>query len=172
VNNGQFRGQPARFNEQIVETENEKDRYFSNLFDLQSTSFLSGAAFLKNEISYYDQIEEESFSDTSDYRLDIAAAQNYFYTNHRERIQGNDLRIRTLEGKSGLDVQLTPFYELRAGFNYQRIRFRQETFDSDRQRAVQYRSLSRHQFRSQRFLRTRASQRNDCGEIVQDRRLY
>jgi len=97
---------------------------------LQSTSFLSGAAFLKNEISYYGQIEEESFSGTSDYRVDIAAAQNYFYMNHRERSQGNKLRIRTLEGKTSLDMQLTPFHELRAGFNYQRIRFHQETFDS------------------------------------------
>lgn len=126
---GQFNGQPATFNENSTDFEEEKDRYFSNLFDIQSTSFLSGTAFLKNEISYYDQIEEENRFATDDYRVDIASTQNYFYEFHGEHLEKNNLRIKTLEGKTSIDAQLTPFHELRSGFSYQKIFYDQELLD-------------------------------------------
>ncbi|MBI3587010.1 MAG: TonB-dependent receptor [Ignavibacteriales bacterium] len=127
--NTQFKNQLSTVFYNTTNYEEQNSRYFSNLFDVQSTNFLSGNALLKAELSYYDQLEEEYTFTFFDYVQDIRSDQTYFYKSRNEHLRKNDLRIKTLEGKTSLDIQLSPTYEIRTGFSYQNIAYTQTLFD-------------------------------------------
>jgi outer membrane receptor protein involved in Fe transport len=127
--NAYYNGSVAGFREASSYFEDQHAHYISNLFDLQSTSFLSTSALLKNEISYYEQIEEEYGYNTSNYSKDIHSTQTYFYRSLQEYLYTNSLDIRTIEAKSSVELQLTPFYELNLGVSYQTILYNQRLVD-------------------------------------------
>jgi outer membrane receptor protein involved in Fe transport len=126
---GQYKGRAASFHEFASSYEEENARYFSNLFDLQSSNILSSSALLKSELSYYEQIEEEYSYNSTDFSRDIASTPNYFYRSKQEHLYSNDLRIHTLEAKSALGLQATPWYELNLGLSYQTILYDQQLLD-------------------------------------------
>ncbi len=126
---GQYKGTPANFHEFSSSYEEEHARYISNLFDIQSSNILSSTAFLKGELSYYEQIEEEYSYNSTDYSRDITSTPNYFYRSKQEHLYSNDLKIRTLEAKSALSLQATPWYELNFGLSYQTIFYDQQLLD-------------------------------------------
>lgn len=126
---GEFQGEPADFIESWRDFQDENARYFSSLFDIQSTNFLSKKAFLRSEISYYDQLEKEGSNDIYQRRVDIYGSRDYFYNVFVDNIRENNLRIKTLELKSDLDFQYNPFHNLRAGISYQNIRYNQDLVD-------------------------------------------
>jgi len=126
---GQYKGKPATFRESSTSYEEEHARYISNLFDLQSGNMLSSTIFLKSELSYYEQIEQEYSYNSTDFSREISSTPNYFYSSRQEHIYSNDLTVRTLEAKSALAAQLTPFYELNAGASYQTISYSQQYAD-------------------------------------------
>ena len=129
VGSGTYKGQPATFREGSQEFDEDRATYFSNLFDIQSTNFLSSTAFSKLEISYYDQSEEEYSYNLGSYSNTITSNQNYFYRSTSERLRDNNLRIKTLETSGSLDVQITPFFEIRTGAAYQNILYSQHLID-------------------------------------------
>jgi outer membrane receptor protein involved in Fe transport len=126
---GQYKGKSAGFHEFSTSYEDEHARYISNLFDLQSSNILSSTAFLKSELSYYEQIEEEYAYNSTDYSRDITSTPNYFYRSKQEHLYSNELKIRTLEAKSAVSLQATPWYELNLGASYQRIFYDQQLLD-------------------------------------------
>ena len=126
---GQYKGKSAGFHEFSSSYEEEHARYISNLFDVQSSNILSSTAFLKSELSYYEQIEEEYSYNSTDYSRDITSTPNYFYRSKQEHLYSNDLNIRTLEAKSAVGLQATPWYELNLGLSYQTIFYDQQLLD-------------------------------------------
>ena len=128
---GTVQGEPANLTETRYDEENEKARYFSNLFDLQSVNFIGKNLLLRTEVSYYDQLEEERYHEIFNRNVAIEASQNYFYRVDVDDIEENDLRIKTLEMKSDIDAQIHPFHQLKAGISYQDIRYRQDQVDRE-----------------------------------------
>lgn len=129
VYSGQYKGKAATYHDISGSLDEESAHYISDLFDVQSTNFLSATAFLTSEISYYEQIENEYSFSSDDFSRDISSTQNYFYRSEQEHLYSNILDIRTLETKSGLEMQLTPFYELNLGVSHQRIAYNQRLID-------------------------------------------
>lgn len=129
VGPGEFQGEPAVFSESREDVEEEKDRYFSSLLDVQSINFLSSSMLLKGEISYYEQRENERHTDNFTRHVDISAQQDYFYHLTVENIEKNNLRIKTLEFKSDMETQVHPLHQFKAGFSYQNIHYFQERQD-------------------------------------------
>jgi outer membrane receptor protein involved in Fe transport len=127
--NAQFKGKPAMFRESSAASEEEYAHYISNLFDIQSTNILSSRAFLSSEISLYEQIEEEYSYNSNGFSRDITSTPNYFYRSTQEHLYSNNLNIKTIESKSALELQLTPFYDLNLGVSYQSILYNQQLVD-------------------------------------------
>jgi outer membrane receptor for ferrienterochelin and colicin len=127
--NNQYKGKLAVFRESSAAFEEENAHYISNLFDIQSTNFLSSSAFLRSEISFYEQIEEEYSYNSNGFSRDITSTPNYFYRSKQEHLYSNNLTIKTIESKSALELQLTPFYELNCGVSYQSILYNQQLVD-------------------------------------------
>ena len=126
---GQYKGKLASFHEFSNWYEEQHARYASNLFDLQSSNIISSTTLLRSELSYYEQIEDEYAYNSSDYSKDITSTPNYFYRSKQEHLYSNELKIRTLEAKSAVDLQATPWYELNFGVSYQRIFYDQQLLD-------------------------------------------
>ena len=126
---GQYKGRSASFHEFSNYYEEEHAHYISDLFDLQSSNILSSTAFLKSELSYYEQLEEEYSYNSTDYSRDVTSTPSYFYRSKQEHLYSNDLKIRTLEAKSSVGLQATPWYELNFGLSYQTIFYDQGLVD-------------------------------------------
>jgi len=137
-----YKGKAAIFRESGSTYEDENARYISNLFDIQSTHILSSGALLKNELSLYEQLEEEYGYNTNDFSRDIQSTPNYFYRSKREQLYSNSLTVRTLEAKSTAAIQWTPYYELDFGATCQTIFYNQNLMDrrtiSERSNTNQY----------------------------------
>ena len=127
---GEYNGQSAFFIEKIGTFQDNIGKYNSTLLDLQSIVFLSNNAFLKTNLSLYDQRDNE-------YRLwkrtstkDISADHIYF--DNRSNIRENRaiLNIKTLELKTALDYQFTPFYETKSGISIKNIIYQQSFTDN------------------------------------------
>jgi outer membrane cobalamin receptor len=127
---GEYKGRQAFFKEKIETVQDNIGDYNSTLLDLQSIVFLSNTAFLKTNISYYDQRDDE-------YRLwerisskDISADHVYF--DRRSNIRENKavLNIKTFEVKTALDYQFTPFYETKSGISVKNIIYQQSFTDN------------------------------------------
>jgi len=111
---------------QVTNSYDEDDGlYYNNLLDLQDISILSGKAILKTSLSYYEQVDKVHHLDSTYFRNDITSAVKYFYLSHYTDKYDDDLNIRTLEAKITLEDQITPYYEIRSGFNYQNIQYNQ-----------------------------------------------
>ena len=123
---GTYKGKSATFRELGGSYEEENARYISNLIDAQSTHVFSSGTLLRNELSLYEQIEEEYSYNSNDFSRDIQSTPNYFYRSTREQLYSNDLTIRTFEAKSSVAIQLTPYYELDLGASYQNILYGQQ----------------------------------------------
>jgi outer membrane receptor for ferrienterochelin and colicin len=124
-----YKGKPSVIREFSTSYEEENARYISNLFDVQATSFFSSTVLLRSELSYYEQREEE-FSHTSrNFMRDISSTPNYFYRSDQEYLYTNRLTIQTVESKSSLEMQVTPFYEVNLGASYQSILYNQQLAD-------------------------------------------
>ena len=139
---GLYKGKSASFHEFSSSYEEEHARYVSNLFDLQSSNILNSTAYLRSELSYYEQLEEEYNYNSTDYSRDITSTPNYFYRSKQEHLYSNDLKIRTLEAKSAFALQATPWYELNLGISYQTIFYDQQLLDrrpfSETTNTIQY----------------------------------
>jgi hypothetical protein len=142
VYNGTYKGKSAIFRETGITFDDERARYVSNLFDIQGTHVLSSGVLLNNELSVYEQIEEEYGYNSNEYSRDILSVTNYFYRSKRERLYSNDLTVRTLEAKSSAAIQWTPYYELSVGASYQAILYSQNLVDrrtiDERSNTLQY----------------------------------
>ncbi|MGD1043945.1 MAG: TonB-dependent receptor [Bacteroidota bacterium] len=104
--------------------------YYSSMVALQSINILSSSALLKTEISFYDQREIEDYWYESLYSYrGVNPRKTYFYNNTYENAYNNNLRIRTLELNSTLDMQITSLYGIKAGAGYQRINYNLDLFD-------------------------------------------
>ncbi|HVO74490.1 MAG TPA: TonB-dependent receptor [Ignavibacteriaceae bacterium] len=121
----------------INEFEDDKANYYSNLFDLQSTAFISNDLLLSASLSYYWQIDREDFYYSELYRNDFTVGDypglSFFHNSLYEDIYDNELRIRTLEPKISLDIKLNPYYDIKTGFSYLNINYNQELIDKTAQ---------------------------------------
>ena len=127
--NSQYKGKLSLFRESSAAFEEEDAHYISDLIDFQSTNFLSPHAFLRSELSFYEQVEEEYSYNSNGFSRDITSTPNYFYRSNQEHLYSNNLTIKTIESKSALELQLTPFYELTCGVSYQSILYSQQLVD-------------------------------------------
>jgi len=122
-------GNRVSFQETLISDESAFARYFSNLFALQSSNLFSNKALLQSEVSLYEQIDEEHDDQTTDYDFRLAAPSTLYYTSQSYDLRDVSLLIKTWEGKSSLEYQLSPFYQLRTGFSYQDISYNQAGSD-------------------------------------------
>lgn len=117
------------FSQAWHDTSEQHAHYYSSMIALQSTDLVSSEAALKSEISYYDQLESEHSWRQSQYSFlfhSTGIPNDIFY---RDTVNGrydNDLRIKTLELNSSYDMQVLPFYGIKAGASYQHIFYDQE----------------------------------------------
>jgi hypothetical protein len=123
---GTFGTTPATFASLQASYAENNGKYFNNLLDVQNTLILSGKAILKSSFSFYEQLDDVHHMDSTYYRLDIKTTNNLFYLSKYLFTYDNYLRIRTMEGKISLDYQITPFYEIRSGFSYQKLNYSQD----------------------------------------------
>ena len=129
IYNSQYKGKAAQFLESSSSSEGEDAHYTSNLVDVQCTDVLSPTIFVKSELSYYQQLEHEFSYNSNLFARDISSTVNYFYRSDQEYLYSNDLTIRTVEAKSALEIQLTPYYELNAGGSIQSIFYNEHLID-------------------------------------------
>ena len=84
-------------------------------------------------LSYYEQTDNEhSYSSDalrSDFAVPNISTMTFFYDSFYEEQYDNHLTIRTLEPRITLDAQVTPFYELKAGFSYLNLHYKQDLID-------------------------------------------
>jgi len=127
---GEYNGQQAFFIEKIGTYQDNIGKYNSTLLDLQSIIFLSNNAFLKSNISYYDQRDDEYRLWQRTYSKDISADHIYF--DKRSGIRENKaiLNIKTFEVKTALDYQFSPFYETKSGVSIKNIIYQQSFTDN------------------------------------------
>lgn len=124
-----YRGTFANESSDIYENRKRHNRndanYYSNLFDLKNTLFFSGSAILNTSVSYYQQIDRENEISTSDYDFNATNSGYYFYQSLYRDAHNRDLEIKTWETKTSLDYKLTPFYEIKTGFSYLNINYKE-----------------------------------------------
>jgi len=118
-----FAGEQSNIYENYKKHNREDANYYSNLFDLKNTTFLSGSALLKTSISYYQQIDRENRLVTSQYDFNATNSNYFFYQSLYRSDYNKALEIKTLEGKTSLDYQLNPFYDIKTGFSYLNINY-------------------------------------------------
>lgn len=113
--------------------EDNKAKYYSNLFDIHNTLFISKNALLNTSFSYYGQIDQEDFYYINQYREDLISSGYpqipLFYSSNYETIFKNNLTIKTLEGKASLDAKPNPYYNIKTGVSYIYIQYRQSLID-------------------------------------------
>jgi len=127
---GNYSGQPSDIYENNIRHHREDANYYSNLFDLKNTLFLSGSALLNTAVSYYQQIDRENELETSDYNFNATNSNYYFYQEFFRRNYSKDLEIKTWEGKTSLDYRLNPFYDIKSGFSYLNIKY-EDNFNAE-----------------------------------------
>jgi outer membrane receptor protein involved in Fe transport len=134
---GTFINRTANMAENTFYYEESNANYYSNLFDLQNTLFLSSSAFLKTSVSYYYQIDREHYFETDDYNFAAISNNSYFYKSFFKDNYDQDLAIKTWEGKSSLDLKFNPFYDIKAGFSYINIKYDETIIDKEIQNITQ-----------------------------------
>jgi hypothetical protein len=103
--------------------------YYSSMVDLQSINILSSSALLKTEVSYYDQREiENSWRENLFMYRAVSPQKVYFYNSTFDNVYSNNLKIRTLELNSTLDMQIASLYGIKAGVGYQHINYNLDLF--------------------------------------------
>jgi outer membrane receptor protein involved in Fe transport len=122
MSNGRF-----SYNQQQIDSVDNKAQYYSSMIALQSTNILSSSALLKTELSYYDQRETERFWNNYQFKSSSVYYDTLrFYNQKGDNLYDNTLKIRTLELNSTLDMQLSSKYGIKAGLSYQRIKYDQD----------------------------------------------
>ncbi len=101
--------------------------YYTSMIAIQNSYIVSSSALLKSEVSYYDELESEHSDNLYLYGDTFhAGVINAFYNSASNYLYDNNLRIRTLEFNSSYDMQVTHFYTIKTGANYQRIFYHQD----------------------------------------------
>ena len=118
-----YAGEPSDIHRYSKKHNGENARYYSNLFDLKNSVFLSGNALLKTSLSYYLQIDRDNQLETSEFDFNVTNSNYYFYQSLYKSNYDQSLEIKTLEGKTSLDYQLNPFYDIKTGFSYINIKY-------------------------------------------------
>ncbi len=112
-----------------------KAKYFSNLFDVKNSVFLSNDMLLTTSVSYYEQTDNEHDYRyemyTNSFTIDAVKDRSYFYSSLYESPYDNTLTIRTWEPKITMDVKASPYVEISAGASYIGIRYNQDLVDRD-----------------------------------------
>lgn len=122
---GAYNGAPASFTENAKKLQSSIGNYYSSFIDLQNTNFLGRSAFLLTNLSYYNREDSEFKNTESSYSKIIASDNNYFENENKNEEYRQSLKINTLELKTMLDNQVTPFWELKAGTGYKKISYLQ-----------------------------------------------
>lgn len=122
---GDFNGKPASFIEKTKKFQSSVGKYYSSFADLQSTNFLGKSAFLRTNISYYNQENSEAKNTVSSFSRIIDSNNSYFENENKNEEYRQSLKVNTLEIKSLLDYQITPFWELKAGLGYKDLTYLQ-----------------------------------------------
>ena len=105
----------------------EHAHYNTDMIAIQNSYIISSSALLKSEVSFYDELESEHSDDLYLYGDKFHSGNiNAFYNSASNYLYDNNLRIRTLEFNSSYDMQVTHFYSIKAGANYQRIYYYQD----------------------------------------------
>ena len=128
---------PANMNEKVDYYEESDANYYSNLFDLQNTIFLSNNAFMNTSVSYYYQIDREHYFETEDYDFLATNNNTYFYKSFYRDNYDQDLAIKTWEAKNSLDLKLSPFYDIKTGFSYINLKYEETLVDKELQNISQ-----------------------------------
>ncbi|MFO7448474.1 MAG: TonB-dependent receptor [Ignavibacteriaceae bacterium] len=116
--------------ENINNFDEEKAEYFSNMYELQSTVFLSGSAFLNSSLSYYHQLDSENDYENNTYNLQTND-NRFFYRNNFQYFYDYDLTIKTIEAKTSLDLKINPFYDIKTGLSYINIDFNENLIENE-----------------------------------------
>ncbi|MCB9211479.1 MAG: TonB-dependent receptor [Ignavibacteriales bacterium] len=113
----------ANVSTQTSSFQKQRGDYYSSLLDLEHIKVINEKAFIKTNLSYYDQYDKEYSLWGTFFKKDIYGDNHYFDQKRREDLKEASLTIKTLELKSSLDYQMTPFYEMRTGFSYKDINY-------------------------------------------------
>ncbi|MBK7979276.1 MAG: TonB-dependent receptor [Ignavibacteriae bacterium] len=111
-----------------ISTENKSyskqlGNYYSSLLDLEMKNFIGRSAFLNTDVSFYSQSDNDYTSWGTYFRKDIVSDNIYFDRKVREDLRKSKLNIQTMEIKSSLDWQLSPYFELQSGIGYKDINY-------------------------------------------------
>lgn len=130
---GTYKGYPTTYKIWNNTFDENEGTYHNNLFYIQNVIIISGKAVLKSTFSFYEQYDNYHHLDSSYYRNEISADKKYFWLSQYRYDNNNNLRIKTWEGKISFDDQITPYYEIRTGINYQNISYNQDLYNVWRQ---------------------------------------
>jgi hypothetical protein len=122
--NGLFKGKNATFVQQYSSSEDNIGNYYSTMIDVQSINIFSNKLFLKSNISYYDQIDDELRVYNNYFSQDIKTDKLFFETKRTSDRAIVYTNVRTLELKTALDYQVTPFYETKTGISVKNVIFK------------------------------------------------
>ena len=122
---------PASLSKAWRDSSEEHAHYYSTMIAVQNSNIISSVALLNSEVSYYDELDSEHSRQVNLYgdqfhTVTNTGPINAFYNSTSDLFYDNDLRIRTLDLNSSLDMQVTQTYDMKAGLGYQRIYYYQE----------------------------------------------
>ncbi len=121
---GLYKGSNALFVQSYSTSEDNIGNYYSTMIDLQSLNILSNSAFLKTNVSFYNQIDDELRIYKNYFSQDIKGEQQYFerkLTKDKATVFTN---VKTLEFKTALDFQVSPYYETKTGVSAKNVFFK------------------------------------------------
>lgn len=130
---------PVAWNQQDVGRNEVNSSYGNTILNVRSTNVFSSAAFLKTELSYYNQFDDENGKQTQTESWagkSTVSNVSYFTRQDRELVAKNKLNIRTLEARTMLDVQAASWYDIRIGGGYQNLHFEQNRSGYDNRTRV------------------------------------
>lgn len=148
VTAGTYLGRAATTTRGSSSFEENRERYFSSLADIQHRILLSGSAILQADLSLYDQIDDEYSTEEQTSFRDIRNDRFYFNRSVTHDTMDNRLRIQTWEAKAALDLKPSAFLDIKAGTSLQIIRYRQNLLD------VRYRDVVQNMDKHPDTLRT------------------
>ncbi len=124
-----FNGTNSLFTETLFDNEKDHKRYFSTLLDLKDKVVIGGKTLLEGTITLYNQIDDLYDHDVSNFNRDVQSDHYYFYKSIEDDLYQQYLEINSWKGSINSQIQISPFYDLQAAFNYEHLKYHSDLTD-------------------------------------------
>jgi len=120
---------PSTFTERQTYDEKDHERYFSTLLDLKDKVVIGGKAIIEATLTMYNQIDDVYNHVLRDFNRDVSSDREYFYQSNEDDLYQQYLEINSWKGSINSEAQISPFFDLQAGFSYEHLKYHSDLTD-------------------------------------------